>query len=63
MAYPFQRLTTEKLKKVFKKVVERNCNIKDTNSCRKKHADKKPGNKLTCPVQVLESWIQREINL
>ena len=62
MAYPFQRLTTEKLKKVFKKVVERNCNIKDTNSCRKKHTDKKPGNKLNCPARILETWGERVRN-
>lgn len=63
MAYPFQRLTTEKLKEVFKKIVDRNCTIKDTNPYRKKPSGKKPGNKLTCPVRVLETWIQREINL
>jgi len=62
MAMPFEPLSTEKLKIYFKKIVVRNCNIKDTNSCRKKHSEKRPGNKLVCPIRVLESWIQREIN-
>ena len=62
MAMPFEPLSTEKLKIYFKKVVETNCNVKDTNSCRKKHADEKPGNKLSCPARILETWIQREIN-
>ncbi len=62
MAMPFEPLSTEKLKIYFKKVVERNCNVKDTNSCRKKHSGKKPGNKLACPARILEAWIQREIN-
>jgi len=50
------------LKIYFKKIVDANCNVKDTDQCRKKHADKKPGNKLTCPAQILESWIQRALN-
>lgn len=59
MAMPFEPLSTEKLIIYFKKIVVRNCNIKDTNSCRKKPSGKKPGNKLACPTQVLKSWIQR----
>jgi hypothetical protein len=62
MAMPFRPLSTEKLKIYFKKIVDANCNVKDTDQCRKKHADKKPGNKLTCPAQILESWIQRALN-
>jgi len=59
MAYPFKHLSTEKLKKEFKRMVERNCGIKDTDQCHKKHSGKKPGNKLVVPVRVLKSWIQR----
>jgi hypothetical protein len=59
MSYPFKPLSTQKLKIYFKKIVVRNCNVKDTNSCRKKPSGKKMGNKLTCPTRVLKSWIQR----
>ena len=51
MAYPFKPLSTEKLKKAFKIMVERNCGIKDTNKCRKKHSGIKIGKQtcLSCP--------------
>ena len=62
MAMPFKPLSTEKLKIYFKKVVDANCNVKDTDQCRKKHADKNNGNKLSCSARVLKTWIQREIN-
>ena len=62
MAMPFEPLSTEKLKIYFKKIVETNCGIKDTNSCRKKHSEKIARNKLSCPARILETWIQREIN-
>ena len=62
MAMPFRPLSTEKLKIYFKKVVDANCNVQDTNSCRKKHADKKPGNKLVCPARILKTWGHRVRN-
>jgi hypothetical protein len=62
MSHPFRPLSTEKLKIYFKKIVETNCNFQDTNSCRKKLADKKSGNKLTCPARILEAWRQKVIN-
>jgi hypothetical protein len=62
MAMPFRPLSTEKLEKYFKTVVERNCGIKDTNQCRKKPSGKKPGNKLSCPARILETWGERVRN-
>ena len=62
MSVPFEPLTTEKLKEAFKKMVERNCGLKDTEQCRKKHTDKITGNKLTCPARILETWRQKVIN-
>ena len=58
MAMPFEPLSTEKLKIYFKKIVERNCKVKDTNSFRKKHSVKKPGIKLSCPARISETRIQ-----
>ncbi len=58
MSVPFEPLTTEKLKEAFKKMVERNCGLKDTEQCRKKRS----GNKLTCPARILETWRQKVIN-
>jgi len=62
MAYPFKPLSTEKLKKAFKRMVERNCRSQDTNQCLKKPSGKKAGNKLCCPARILETWGQRVIN-
>lgn len=63
MAMPFEPLSTEKLKIYFKKIVETNCGIKDTNSCRKKHSEKTARNKLSCPARILETWGERVRNI
>ena len=62
MAYPFKPLSTEKLKKYFKKMVETNCNNQEVNQCHKKHTDKISRIKLKHSGRILEAWIQREIN-
>jgi len=62
MSMPFRPLSTEKLKIYFKKIVVRNCNVKETNSCRKKHSGEKPGIKLSCPARILETWGERVRN-
>ncbi len=62
MSHPFRRLTTEKLKDYFKKIVERNCGSQDTNQCLKKPSGKKTGNKLIRPGRRLKTWRQKHIN-
>lgn len=62
MAYPFKPLSTEKLKICLKRIVDRNCGHQDTNSYRKKHSGKSPGNKLARSRIILKTWIQREID-
>lgn len=59
MAYPFEPLSTEKLKEAFKIMVVRNCRIKETDQCRKKTV----GDKLYCSARILKTWRQKERNL
>jgi len=58
MAMPFEPLSTEKLKEAFKKIVERNCGVKETDQCRKKSM----GDKLICPARILKTWGEKVIN-
>ena len=62
MAYPFKPLSTEKLKKHFKKMIDKNCNNKATNQNRKKASGKISRIKLRRSGKHLETWIQRQIN-
>ncbi len=62
MAYPFRRLTTEKLKNYFKKMIETNCDNQEVNQCQQNETVKKSRNKLRRSARILNTWIQREIN-
>jgi len=62
MAYPFRPLSTEKLKKGLRKIVEGNCGSQDANQCLKKPSDRKPGNKLGCTARILKTWGKRVRN-
>ena len=65
MAIPFEPLTTKKLKKHFKKMIETNCNNKETNQHPKNETNgsgKISRIKLGRSGKHLETWIQRQIN-
>ena len=62
MAIPFEPLTTKKLKKHFKKMIETNCNNKETNQNHKNESGKISRIKLRRSGKHLETWIQRQIN-
>lgn len=62
MSYPFQRLTTEKLRNYFKNIAETNGKPAETNSSMKKPSGKKTRNKLTLTDRVLKAWIHQQID-
>jgi len=62
MSYPFQRLTTEKLRNYFKNLAETNCEIPETNPTRQKQSGKKNRNKLVLSDRVLKAWIHQQID-
>lgn len=58
MAYPFEKLTTEKLNSYFQERENSSCREKDTNQ----HEKKAAGNKLKDISQKLQTRRLREIN-
>jgi hypothetical protein len=62
MAMPFRPLSTEKLKIYFKKMIDQNCNNKETNQNHKNASGKISRIKLRRSGKHLKTWIQREIN-
>ena len=65
MAYPFKPLSTQKLKNYFKKVIETNCNNKETNQSHRNETNesgKISRIKLKSSSGLMKTWIQREIN-
>ena len=61
MAFPFEPLTTKKLKKFLKGYLEENCKSQETNQCLEKASHLKNRNKLILLSQVLKSWQQRAL--
>ena len=65
MAYPFEPLSTEKLKIYFKKMIDQNCNNKESNQGHENGTNESRKNrrfKRRRSDRVIETWVQRQIN-
>jgi len=61
MSHPFEPTTTEKLKEFIDEYLEENCRSPETNQCNEKASHEKTRNKLISLNQVLETWMQRQL--
>ena len=61
MAFPFEPLTTKKLREFLKGYLEENCKSQETNQHYEKASHLKNRNKLMILSQVLETWRQRQL--
>jgi len=65
MAMPFKPLSTEKLKIYFKKMIDKNCNNRESNQGHENGTNESCKNrrfKRRRSGRILETWVQDQIN-